>query len=100
MPAKKKSIRSDLSRIDRHRIAPHEYDDAPELTDDFFDRAEIRDGDKIIRRGRPPLGDNAKKPVTVRLDADVVASYRALGRGWQTQMNADLRKARRLKKTG
>ncbi len=30
-------------------------DDAPELTDTFFDRAEIRHGDQIIRRGRPPL---------------------------------------------
>jgi hypothetical protein len=30
-------------------------DDAPTLTDKFFDRAEIRRGEKIIRRGRPPL---------------------------------------------
>ena len=75
-------------------------DDAPELNDDFFARAEIRHGDTVIRPGRPPLGDHAKQPVTVRLDADIVASYRALGRGWQTQMNADLRRARKLKKAG
>lgn len=30
-------------------------DDAPELTEEFFDHAEIRHGDKIIRRRRPPL---------------------------------------------
>jgi hypothetical protein len=34
-------------------------DDAPEMTDEFLDRflhsAEIREGDKIIRAGRPPL---------------------------------------------
>ncbi|HVV41674.1 MAG TPA: BrnA antitoxin family protein [Nitrobacter sp.] len=100
MPANKQNLKSDLSRVDRHTIAPHEYDDAPELPDDFFDRAEIREGGKLIRRGRPALGDNAKQPVTVRLDADIVASYRALGRGWQTQMNADLRRARKLNKTG
>ena len=35
-------------------------DDAPPLTDEFFDRAEIRHGDKIIRRGRPPLANPLK----------------------------------------
>jgi hypothetical protein len=29
-------------------------DDAPEWTEAMFDRAEIRIGDTIIRRGRPP----------------------------------------------
>lgn len=73
-------------------------DDAPEWTDDMVARAEIREGEKIIRRGRPPLGEKAKGVVTMRLDADVLASYRALGAGWQTQVNADLRRARKLKK--
>ena len=71
-------------------------DDAPPLTDAFFDRAEIRHGDKIIRRGRPPL-PNPKQAVKLRLDADVVAAYRATGDGWQTRINSDLRKARKLK---
>jgi uncharacterized protein (DUF4415 family) len=66
------------------------------LTDEFFDRAEIRRGDKIVRRGRPPL-KNPKQAVKVRLDADVLAAYRKTGEGWQTRINADLRKARKLK---
>jgi uncharacterized protein (DUF4415 family) len=77
-------------------------DDAPEITEELLDRmwdsAEISHGDRIIRRGRPPLGDKAKGVVTMRLDADVLESYRALGPGWQTQINADLRRARKLKK--
>jgi uncharacterized protein (DUF4415 family) len=73
-------------------------DDAPELDDDFFDRAEIREGDKIIRRGRPPFGLAAKKSVTLRLDDDVIAAYRETGAGWQSRINADLRKARKLGK--
>jgi hypothetical protein len=36
-------------------------DDAPPLTDKFFDRAEIWQGDRIIRRGRPPL-PNPRQP--------------------------------------
>jgi uncharacterized protein (DUF4415 family) len=30
----------------------------------------------------------------------VVESYRSIGRGWQTQLNADLRRARKLKAVG
>jgi uncharacterized protein (DUF4415 family) len=71
-------------------------DDAPELTKEFFDRAEIRHGDKIIRRGRPPL-PSPKQAVNLRLDADVLAAYRKTGDGWQTRINEDLRKARTLK---
>lgn len=71
-------------------------DDAPALTDEFFDRAEIREGDTVIRRGRPPL-PNPKQAVKLRLDADVLAAYRKTGTGWQTRINADLRKARKLK---
>jgi uncharacterized protein (DUF4415 family) len=74
-------------------------DDAPVWTSDMVARAEISQGGRIIRRrGRPPLGEKAKGVVTMRLDADVLASYRALGAGWQTQVNADLRRARKLKK--
>jgi uncharacterized protein (DUF4415 family) len=73
-----------------------DLDDAPALTDGFFDRAEIRRGDRIIRRGRPPL-ENPKQAVKLRLDADVLAAYRETGDGWQTRINSDLRKARKLK---
>ena len=71
-------------------------DDAPELTDKFFDRAEIREGEKVIRRGRPPL-PSPKQAVKLRFDADVLAAYRKTGDGWQTRINADLREARKLR---
>jgi uncharacterized protein (DUF4415 family) len=71
-------------------------DDAPDLTERFFDKAEIRQGDRIVRRGRPPL-PNPKQAVKLRLDADVLSAYRKTGTGWQTRINADLRKARKLK---
>jgi uncharacterized protein (DUF4415 family) len=47
-----------------------------------------------IRRSRGrPVADNPKKQVTLRLDADVVERFRAGGRGWQSRINAALRKA-------
>lgn len=90
MTAKKRSIKSDLTKVDRHKVKAAEYDDAPELT------AEQLAGAKVVRRGRPPLSGAPKEQVTVRLDADVLASYRAAGPGWQGRINADLRKARKL----
>lgn len=65
-------------------------DDAPELTEEFFERGEVRHGDRIVRRGRPPTG-NAKALVSLRLDQDVLQRLRALGAGWQTRANEALR---------
>lgn len=75
-------------------------DDAPELTDDFFDRAAIMKGDVVLRpaqgtltrRGRPKL-ENPKRQVTVRLDSDLVDRLRESGPGWQSRINTILRKA-------
>jgi uncharacterized protein (DUF4415 family) len=78
------------------RILSDDPDDAPELMPEFFRRAEIRHGSRVVRPGRPPLGTQPKSAVTLRLDADVLASYRATGAGWQTRLNADLRKVRKL----
>jgi len=47
-------------------------------------------------RGRPPLSGKPKIAVTLRLDEDVVKAYRETGEGWQTRINADLRRARKL----
>jgi uncharacterized protein (DUF4415 family) len=71
-------------------------DDAPELLNDFFRHGELRDGDRLIRRGRPPLSGKPKTAITLRLDEDVVKAYRETGEGWQTRINADLRRARKL----
>ncbi|WP_437353930.1 BrnA antitoxin family protein [Neorhizobium petrolearium] len=47
---------------------------------------------EVAKRGRPPL-DKVKTSVTIRLDPDIVAHYKATGKGWQSRMNDDLRKA-------
>ena len=66
-------------------------DDAREWTQDQWDRAEIRIGDKVVRRGRPP--GSTKTQVSLRVDNDVLAAFRAQGAGWQSRMNAALKKA-------
>lgn len=67
-------------------------DDAPELTDEWFEKADLYDGEKLIRRGRRPL-DNPKKAISLRVDADVLDKFKADGPGWQRRMNEALRKA-------
>jgi len=65
-------------------------DDAPELTDAFFDQADIYKAGKLIRRGRPKL-ESPKAQVTLRLDADVLTGLRATGPGWQSRANTALK---------
>jgi hypothetical protein len=50
MTAKKRALGSDLKKVDRHVIRPHEYDEVPELTDEMFERADLYHGGKLIRR--------------------------------------------------
>ena len=72
-------------------------DDAPELTDAFFEDAETFRGDTFVKRGRgrPPTG-NAREQISVRLDQQMLAKLREAGPGWQTQVNALLRQALQL----
>ena len=43
-------------------------------------------------RGRPPK-ENPKAQVTLRLDAHVLNHFKATGPGWQTRINAALKRA-------
>ena len=67
-------------------------DDAQELTDEWFEKADLYHGEKLIRRGRRP-SDSPKQAISLRVDADVLDKFRAEGPGWQGRMNEALRKA-------
>ena len=67
-------------------------DDAPELTTEWFETADVYDGDKLISRGRPK-SLAPKKPISLRVDADVLDKFKSDGPGWQRRMNDALRKA-------
>ena len=92
MPESKGVTSSDLAKLDAHEIQPEEYEDIPELTDAWFDKADLYAGDVLIRRGRgrPPL-EKRKQLVSLRLDQDVIQQFRAGGPGWQSRINAALR---------
>ena len=75
------------------RVTPKNWsdpDDAPELSDAFFERADEYRNQTLIKRGRPKAAAT-KEPVKLRLDPDVVDALRATGDGWQTRINDMLR---------
>lgn len=92
MRANGKPMGSDLKKVDRHIIRREEYDEAPELTREQIARADIYVGDKLIRRGRPPLA-RPKEAIKLRLSPDVVDYFRGTGPGWQTRINEVLERA-------
>jgi uncharacterized protein (DUF4415 family) len=60
-------------------------DEAPEITESWIAEADLRRGQKLVRRGRPKL-DNPKRLLSLRLRPEVIATWRATGPGWQTRM--------------
>ena len=74
--------------------------DAPEATDEQIAQAKPFTETfpalaEIMRKnaGGRPKADNPKVAVSLRLDQDVVARFKASGPGWQTRMNRALRDA-------
>ena len=80
-----------------------DHDDNPEWTEEDFARAKPASevhGAKVARgmvrkRGRPAgsTKPDAKLQIALRVDADVLAAFKAGGAGWQTRMNKALREA-------
>ena len=85
-------------------------DENPEWTADDFRRArpaaEVLPPElaAILPKRKPgqrgPQRSPVKKRISLRLDEDILARYKATGPGWQTRINEDLKKlaARRKEK--
>ena len=73
------ALRRRLQRVDAQ---PIDYTDVPELADEWFLRA-AREGNLA----HPP----AKKPVSIKLDEDVLDYFKSEGGRYQTHINAVLR---------
>jgi uncharacterized protein (DUF4415 family) len=85
-PASRRTLGSDLARVDGHVVKPSEYKELPELTENMLARAVVKKG------GRPRLA-NTRQLISLRLPPEVIARWRATGPGWQSRM------AERLAKT-
>ncbi len=90
MKENKESFGTDFAKIDAHVTQPHEYDELPELTDEWFEAADFFIGGQLVQRGRPRVA-HPKKAVALRLDTEIVEAFRAQGKGWQTRINGILK---------
>lgn len=81
---------SNCTKIDSHIIQQNEYDELPEWTDEMFASADLYIGKKLAKRGRPKSFECAKN-ISIRLDPTVESYFRAMGKGWQTQINSILK---------
>lgn len=78
MSVRRKSITSDLARIDKLRDTDIDYSDIPALDDVFFQKALVTLPHK-------------KVSITLRVDHEVLSFFKNQGKGYQTLMNAVLK---------
>lgn len=71
-------MRFDWDKVDAIPENTYNYDDAPELTEEFLKIAFIR---------KP----THKKPVSLRLDEDIVEFFKKINKQYQTKINDVLR---------
>jgi uncharacterized protein (DUF4415 family) len=86
-PVSRRTLKSDLGRVDAHAIRPHEYKELPELSSEAVSRA-------VVKKGGRPRSTNPRKLITIRLPEDVIERWKATGPGWQTRMAERLAKVR------
>jgi uncharacterized protein (DUF4415 family) len=92
MTGNKRALGSNLTQVDAHEITPEEYEEIPELTDEWFAKAKPHENGRLVRRGRPRLDPDARKQtITLRLSPEVIAALRASGPGWNARVDEILR---------
>jgi uncharacterized protein (DUF4415 family) len=85
--ASRRTLKSDLAKVDAHSVRAHEYKELPQLTEQALARA-------VVNKGGRPLSANPRKLISIRLPVDVIDRWKATGPGWQTRMAERLSKSR------
>ena len=63
-----------------------------EITDECVAGADLYNGTKLVRHGRPKL-DNPRQLLSLRLPPQVIARWQSTGPGWQSRMSDALEKS-------
>jgi len=82
MNVSEKRIKHSLQRLDALADKDIDYSDIPQITPEMFARAVAHQGLPI-----PPR----KTQIALRVDGDVLAWFKAQGKGYQSRINALLR---------
>lgn len=99
---KKTQSKTDWNRVQAYKEGdriPYEAENGPydpndaEATRAWFAQADLIRNGKVVRRGkRGPQKAPTKKLVSLRLSPDVIEHFKSKGPGWQTRIDATLRK--------
>jgi uncharacterized protein (DUF4415 family) len=82
-----------MAKVNDITAAATSADEAkPVLDEDWFAEADAYVGTELVRKGRPKA-EKVKRPVSLRLDQEVIDWFKQTGPGWQTRINDALRKA-------
>lgn len=82
MTVKERRIKSSLKRLDELRDEDIDFSEIPEITPEQFAQA-------MVHRGLPV--PPRKTQIALRIDKDVLAWFKAQGKGYQSRVNALLR---------
>ena len=77
--ASARTLKSDLKRVDAHKVKSNEYKELPEITDAMLMRG-------VVKRAGRPVATNPRRQVTIRLPESVLEHWKETGPGWQTRM--------------
>ena len=77
---KSMSLEEQLQALNDIKDEDIDLSDIPELTEEFFENAEV------------VQGSPTKQRITIYLDEDIVDSFKSLGKGYQTKINQVLKR--------
>ena len=86
-PVSRRTLKSDLPKVDAHTIRAHEYRELPQLSEQALSRV-------VVNKGGRPRTANPRKLLSIRLPVDVIERWKATGPGWQTRIAERLSKVR------
>jgi uncharacterized protein (DUF4415 family) len=89
---KKRKLNPPTPEEDKQIIASMD-DDSPELGDEFFANAKPapKKMQMLTKKYRGKQKAATKEAVSIRLSPEVLETYRATGKGWQSRMDDDLK---------
>ena len=82
---------TDFARLDAMSDEDIDFSDLPEVSPEMFAKA-------LVRKGLKPVAHKAQ--LTLRLDAEVLAWFKAQGKGYQTRINSILKAYKEAHESG
>ncbi len=91
-PQEDAAINTGISSDPDTRLLSREWFKSARPASDFFETNTYHSLLEIKKRRGRPSSESGKQFIGLRVDTDVLHAFKATGKGWQTRMNAALRR--------